>query len=142
MKNKRKLRESICISALSVFHLNFKEKVWCYFPVSNHEELRLIQNSGGKMNSSLGYSVTFSRHSKNIWNPSLEHYAFPALVFVVGILGLLFLYVCFWKWVAKVIIKFVPMKVYLEFPGKPWFAYIWWWKSTYFHLFSCEKWLV
>ena len=93
------------------------------------------------MNSSLRNSVTFSRHAKIIWKPNLhlndgtadidantfeqlkygntsfekiefEHYALPTLVLVVGILGLLFLYVCFWKWVAKVIIRCSPMKLH------------------------------
>ena len=89
------------------------------------------------MNTKIGNSATFIRKSKIIWKPNLnlnigmsdaenftseysnqnnsgfekielEDYILHALALVLVLLGLLFSYICFLKWVAKVIeIKFI-----------------------------------
>ena len=84
------------------------------------------------MNTTIGNSITFIRKSKIIWKPNLNlnigmddvenftseysnqnnsdfekiefnDYIIHALGLVLVLLGLLFSYICFWKWVAKVI---------------------------------------
>ena len=84
------------------------------------------------MNTTIGNSAVFIRTSKIIWKPNLnlnigmsdvenftskysiqnnsgfekielEDYILNALAFVLVLLGLLFSYICFLKWVAKVI---------------------------------------
>ena len=112
---------------------SFNEKLWYYyFPVSTREELWLFNKSQIKMNTSTETAAIFSRKSKIIWKPSLqlnigladlnnytmEHssqnsydferielqqYILHGFVLLLVLFGLLFLYICFWKWVAHVV---------------------------------------